>query len=63
MILYAPGSENFFGGFVRWDSDDAAIAANRPLLTVQFPEPTGAAAMLLFGAGMMLFKPRARRAP
>ena len=54
LILYAPGSENFFGNFVRWDSDDAA-ASFRPLLTITYvPEPATAALGLIVAGGLLL---------
>jgi hypothetical protein len=59
LILYAPTTENFFGNFVRWDSDDASIASFRPLLTVSFaPEPSIAA--FLGMGGLLLFRTRRR---
>jgi hypothetical protein len=59
LILYAPTTENFFGNFVRWDSDDAGNASFRPLLQIAYvPEPSIVA--LLGLSGLLLLKRRGK---
>lgn len=59
LILYAPTTENFFGNFVRWDSDDASEPTFRPLLEISYvPEPTIAALVGL--SGLVLLRRRRR---
>ena len=61
--LLAPGSEGFGGAFVRWDSDDASTAANRPLLTItaEVPEPS-AIGLAMLSASLVSARRRRRHA-
>jgi len=60
LLLYAPTTENFFGNFVRWDSDDASEPTLRPRLEVSYvPEPS--AAVLLGLGGLVLLRRSVRK--